>query len=307
MGNRQRAIINALAVPLMILGRRGPARGETGALGKHGRMKHIVLLVHERDPLEFSYFLYELASIWRAEGMRVSVRPGLLPPVEAELAILHVDLTWVPPEYQALCQQYPRVLNATVADISKRTISRHLVTAPDGDWQGPVVVKTDRNYGGVPESVRFGNAWSRFRASRRVNYRVYRTPRQVPRRLWSDEDWVVERFLPERSGSHYCLRTYTFLGDAYTHSRCFANVPIIKSWAVVGREDLGEPPPELVALRRAMQMEYGKLDYALVDGKVVLYDVNKTPSFGALAPERARAIVGGLARGVDGFLASRAA
>lgn len=73
------------------------------------------------------------------------------------------------------------------------------------------------------------------------------------------------------------------------------------------RERLGEPPSELVALRRAMQMEYGKLDYAVVDGEVVVYDVNKTPSFGALAPERARAILGDLARGVDALLGSRAA
>ena len=270
-------------------------------------MKHIVLLVHERDPLEFSYFLYELAHLWRAEGMRVSVHAGLHSPVDADLAIQHVDLTIVPPEYQRLYQRYPRVINAAVTNISKRAISRHLVTSVDGDWQGPVIVKTNRNYGGVPESVRFGNFWSRLRASRRVNYRVYDSPRQVPRRIWSQGDWVVERFLPERSGKHYCLRTYTFLGDAYTHSRCFANVPVIKSWAVVGRETLGEPPRELVAIRQEMQMEYGKFDYAIVDNAVVLYDVNKTPSFGRLAPERARLIVGGLVRGIDDLLERQAA
>lgn len=41
---------------------------------------------------------------------------------------------------------------------------------------------------------------------------------------------------------------------------------------------LDEPPPELVAFRRQWRLDYGKIDYVVHDGAVVILDVNRTPT-----------------------------
>jgi hypothetical protein len=37
-------------------------------------------------------------------------------------------------------------------------------------------------------------------------------------------------------------------------------------------------PAELLALRHELGLDYGRIDYGVVDGRVVIWDVNKTPS-----------------------------
>ena len=54
-------------------------------------------------------------------------------------------------EYGAVLDAHPRVVNRQVRDSSKRRVSRNLVRPGDG-WEGPVIVKTDRNHGGLPEA-----------------------------------------------------------------------------------------------------------------------------------------------------------
>ena len=61
------------------------------------RMHHVVILVHKHDTFDdFSYFLHEIAEIWREKGLCVNVLHGPRPRVDADQAILHVDLTVVP-------------------------------------------------------------------------------------------------------------------------------------------------------------------------------------------------------------------
>lgn len=110
------------------------------------------------------------------------------------------------------------------------------------------------------------------------DYRVFDHPARVPWPVWHNRHFVVERFLPERDGDLYCLRTWTFLGDAYTHSRCWSPAPIIKARNVVRPEVLGEVPDELWRLRRELGFDYGKFDYVVHDGRVGLYDANRTPA-----------------------------
>src|SRR5262249_13183866 len=116
-------------------------------------MLHIVVIVHQHDQLyPRRYLLGELAQVWQDEGIRVTVQHGTEVIPDADLAILHVDMTVVPDEYLTCIRKYPKTVNAGVADISKRTISRHLVQRGDG-YHGPVVVKTNRNYGGIVEAT----------------------------------------------------------------------------------------------------------------------------------------------------------
>ena len=101
-------------------------------------MHHVVILVHKHDTFDdFSYFLHEIAEIWREKGLCVNVLHGPRPRVDADQAILHVDLTVVPDDYLTFVRPYPVVINGSVTDISKRLISGNLVCRGDG-YQGPV-------------------------------------------------------------------------------------------------------------------------------------------------------------------------
>jgi hypothetical protein len=276
--------------------------------------RHICILVHERDNFEYvNYLLKEMSACWRNEGMRVSVQYGPAAPVKADLLILHVNLTVIPPRYLDFAQRYPHTINASVSDISKRSFSRNIVRRGDG-WGGPVIVKTNRNFRGMPE-VRIAKAvgglahhantmrnklpWGWH--SELPEYRIFPSQGDVPAAVWWNRGLVAERFLPEREGDFYCLRTWTFLGDRETHSRSFSNEAIIKADHVIKRELLAEVPADLRRMRAELGFDYGKFDYALVDGVPVLYDVNKTPALGAVSGEF-KTKISMLAAGIQSFL-----
>jgi len=280
-------------------------------------MPHVVILVYEGTGFEGRrYTLDHIADFWRRDGIKVTVLSGVDRFVEADLAILHVDLTVVPGEYARFARRYPVALNLGATDISKRRISTHLVRPGDG-YDGPVIVKTDRNHGGQQE------AWlaSRGRRARRwvnalrdrlpwtcrarlasAEYPVFDSVRQVPGMVWHNRSLVVERFLPERDGEWYCLRMWTVLGDRETNTRCYSRQPIVKSANIDHREPVDEVPDELRDMRRELSLDYAKFDYALVDGRAVLYDVNPTPSLGSTTREQVAPRHEHLAQGLHAYL-----
>jgi hypothetical protein len=261
---------------------------------QRGKIEHIVILIHQHDGYEdATYILKGVAEHWKEKGIRVTVVRGVGTYVAADAAVLHVDLTVVPPEYLEYMRQYPIALNGSVADISKRRISGHLVRRGDG-YDGSVIVKTNCNYGGqreedLPKSMAFPARC--FRAVRRRlpwtfqsklgvwDYPIYQSPSQVPWAVWFNPDLIVERFLPERQDGFYCLRSWIFLGDAERNVIMYANQPIIKSRVAV-RIEPAEVPEELRIIRRELGFDFGKFDYGMIDGRVVLYDANRTPSLG---------------------------
>ena len=280
-------------------------------------MARIVILVHPARPFECAgYYLHGVTQVWREQGHRVDVVAGIGAWVPADIAIGHVDLTAVPAAYLDYLRRYPVALNAAVADISKRVISANLLRRPGG-WDGPVIAKSDRNCGGGPErsAAEHRAPWRRrlHRLRRRLpwslrgtfsgaDYRVYDHPRQVPLAAWLNPRLVVERFMPERDGEFYCLRTWTFLGDAHTHSLSWSREPVVKARSVVRREELDAVPPELLARRRALGFDYGKFDYVMVDGRPVLFDANRTPASRPLADAVRAPAIGVLAGGLTAFL-----
>ena len=281
------------------------------------RASHIVILTHRHDSFErLGYTLNELAAIWRDQGIRVTVQAGLGPPLDADVAIQHVDLTAVPRAYQALARQYPQVINGKVTDCSKRRISSQLVRPGDG-YDGPVIVKTNRNFGGTMEARRASDGglvgraglWARSRLpwSWRAflpfaDYPVFDSPRQVPWMVWQNRDLVVERFVTERRDGFYCLRTWTFFGDRETSILAYSPQRIVKSRNIVRREPVAEVPEEIRRIRRELGFDFGKFDYVIADGKLVLFDANRTPSLGAVSREAYRARAEILAQGIDAFL-----
>ena len=295
-------------------------------------MSKVAILVHRHAPLDrHGYWLKAIAELWQQNGVEVTVTDDPRRRVEAELAILHVDLTVVPKDYLAWAERFAVTINGAVADISKRAISRHLVRRGDG-YDGPVIVKTDRNCGGDPElrlassrraTGRAGDVvggvldWldeKRRRRQRRRryggsrpyrDYRVFASPAEVPAAVWGDDELVVERFMAERRDGHYCVRTWLFLGDRDRHALFWSQDPVIKGHNIVGFERLGDVPAALRQRRRELGFDFGKFDYVMVDGQPALFDANRTPAIGDFPRERYLPLVQTLAGGLDGFLRQR--
>lgn len=240
-----------------------------------------------RDRSRYMVSFYE--PLWRALGLEVVHRFGPDAAVTADLALLHVDLSVVPPEYLALARAYPRLLNGAVADIRKSAVSRLLV-GPSDPVAGPVIVKTDLNSGGAPERQRGVGArrW-RWPWSRRPDaYRVFGSLAQVPRRLRRDPGRVVERFVPEREGALYAVRVWHFLGDRGSCRRLLGPDPILRAGSQARAQDV-EVPEDLRAARAALGFDYGKFDFVVHGGAAFLLDANKTPGAPPglpLTPER---------------------
>lgn len=254
--------------------------------------------------------VYAFAEHWRRAGHTVITHRGSAEPPPGDVAILHLDVTVVPAEYHPLLSRYRRVLNGKVLDISKRAYSQHLLSRGDGSWRGPVIVKTNTNFLGRPEA--FINEAAR-RAGRTPplpptylarGYPVFDSLAQVPEAIWANPDAVVERFLPERDEQgRYCVRVWTFFGERERCVKWHAREKIVKASNTVERTPL-EPPRELRAWRERLGFDFGKFDYVVHEGKELLLDANRTPSFPTEQSPNALAAAADLAAGIDGFLAS---
>ncbi len=262
---------------------------------------NITVLLHERDThaREVGYVLWPMVAEWEAAGHAVTVQTGLGAPIAADIVFLHVDLTVTPQPYLDAVRHIPRVVNRRVVDISKAKVTRHRVNGP-AEWAGPVIVKTLLNHGGKPERALEGRGvLGRLRdtLARRgwlplgyadwldpYAYPIFASSAEVPAGVWGNPALLVEKFLPERRGEHYCLRSWSFLGERSLSELYWSPFPIVKRRDALGWEDV-EPPPELQAVRAELGFDYGKFDYVVADGGVVLLDVNRSPAFGH-SPER---------------------
>lgn len=229
---------------------------------------------------------YMLGAILRALadtlGHRIRVYRGIPPrPQPADLAVLHVDLTRVPPDYLAFGATFPRCLNLRIADISKRSVSGALLGATER-WDGPVIVKSNRNFGGLPEQrlhrLAVAESGAAMGPEPRVisSYSIYDSRAAVPAEIRADPELVVEKFLPEREGDAYTTRAWGFCGAAERSTRILSDQPIVKNANATGMV-FCEVPEALRARRAQLGIDYGKIDYVMHDGEPVILDVNKTP------------------------------
>lgn len=224
----------------------------------------IVVLTHAEDDLmRRGILLQRLFPAWEAAGHTIAVARGLDAP-DGDVAFLHIDLSVIPADYLALAARYPRVVNGRVTDIRKRAYSRNLVARGDG-WTGPVVVKTDLNFAGLPERAVLAADRAAGRASDPtllglkhlgVPYRVFRAVAQVPDVVWDLPELVVERFLPEPDPRGFWMRTWVFLGDRGRSHRILGTHPIVKGANVIGHEPC-DIPDDLHAERARLGFEYG--------------------------------------------------
>lgn len=275
----------------------------------------VSILIHEHSNYDDVNhpFIWYLAEGWKKMGIEVGILrgiPGAVP--ETDLLIAHVDLTVTPPEYVEFINRFPHVVNRGITDISKRKISHNLVSRDDS-YPGQVVVKTNMNYGGVPELIEdsLSGRGSMFigdiqRPWRKVDhldpekYPVFENVRAVPDGVWRNPNLVVEKFLPEIEGEFFCNRVALIMGENVRCGRAWSRSPIVKGASIV-RSDPIETPPEFAKIRERYAIDYGKIDYVVHDGEIHVFDVNKTP--GGLADSEINARLGDkLADGLLPFL-----
>jgi hypothetical protein len=297
------------------------------------RTKTAVLL-HERDDRfdADGYLLRLLIDEWRAAGLAIEIVRGTKTFVPADVIIPHLDLTVLPPDYHAFLGRYPVAMNRRLIDISKATISANLLSKSDA-YAGEVIVKTNCNYGGLPESRLKPRAAARSLSRRIVNkglsmlrgkraaesaawravesiksgdYPVFPSLAAVPSGVFDNKNLVVEKFLPELSGGgDYCLRYCYFFGDRQINFLLRSSARVIKGSNAVSCDETAAPP-ELDEIRRRLGLDYGKLDYVIRDGKVVLFDVNRTPASAALERYQLTSrVVAHLAVGIGPLLEAR--
>ena len=255
--------------------------------------RRIAILFHRNEDQPDQYVIHHLARFWREEGHDVQYLFGTRRYVPADVVVVHVDLSVVPVRYLDFARRYPRTVNGRLVDIRKSRISAQLL-GPDSEWDGPVIAKSDLNYGGKPE-VRLGRTAAerrsytiqrladRYRAWRRrkpsglseAEYRIFDSPRAVPGSLWQSRDVVVERFLPELEGGLYHLRFVQLFGSRWRCTRVASPNPLIKAGSSVSATEV-EPHDEVFQWQRKYGIDYGKVDYVVHDGRPVLLDVNKT-------------------------------
>lgn len=261
------------------------------------RSPRLLVLLHRREPPpgKVPYRLWDLCERWRARGIVVHVHRGLRRIPAHDIVLPHIDLTVVPAAYARWIAEADSVINRAVLDLSKRIVSKNLLAERDA-WSGPVIVKTDRNHGGLPERrlsrlrrvlprplrrrmasprrTRRSLAGAKWMGAK--DYAIFPHLAAVPAGVFRNRALVVERFLPEVDGERFALRSWSFLGDAGFCARRLSLSPVV-------RPDEAGPPtacpvPDVLREERVrLGLDYGKLDFVCVEGEVVLLDASRTP------------------------------
>ncbi len=228
----------------------------------------IQIITGEGSQLMPYYLLFRLTEIWQEVGHTVSI--GAASRVDADLAIMHVDLTIVPSHRVPHNPGGRPVLNGRVLDISKTRITRqHLLRG--ALHAGPVIVKSNLNAFGVNE-LRALRGWGITHLRRRLGkvvpwcwagclpknqYPVLDDISQVPRWVWGRPDLIVERFVPERDGEDYVLRCWLFFGEEEYSVKLFSRHAVVKASNSHRHEYLYDVHVSLREARRALGFDFG--------------------------------------------------
>jgi hypothetical protein len=253
------------------------------AVVDRGNMARIAVISHKFDKFDKrSYLLSGILREAEQAGVEVEITRGRRQFVEADLAILHVDATVVEPEYSVLARRYRRGINLGIRNIGKSRTSGAALPRGDG-WSGPVIVKTELNGRGAPELYHNQVAALRGKPAPHPevtslrDYVLFDRVSDVPEEVWRDRQLVVEKFMPELDPRGFALRTWVFMGNRETCSRCVSAEPVVKGASVIARE-LASVPDELRQTRARLGFDYGKFDFVVHEGRPILFDANFTPT-----------------------------
>src|SRR5688572_17779319 len=197
-----------------------------------------IAISHLTPSLETYYLLSTLAWIWEENGHRVTVARSY--EASADVCVLHHDLTRLDPTRIPIAPAGARHLNGRVLDISKRSFSALIIERGD-PWRGPVIIKTNLNHYGDPETrarpdllkrVRKRLAFLTWRGARMLPHNFYPvldSIAEVPDWIWEDTEFIVEKFVPERApGGFFSVRGWVFFGDKDYAYRLTSADPLVK-------------------------------------------------------------------------------
>lgn len=246
-------------------------------------MARVLVVCHAYDAFrERRWLLQSMFPHWLAQGHEIRVCEG--PPsaaAVADIVFLHVDCSRIPEDYLAALRRFPRIVNGRVHDIRKSAVGS-LRLARDSGWNGPVIVKSELNCGGMPEALHNHRARQLGQPEPHpglrpfVDYRIYRHPDEVPSALWSTPSVCVERFLPERDERGFWTHFWLFFGDRGRCRRFCSPNPVVKAGNAIAVETVDVPAP-IRAARERLGLDYGKIDFVIHRGEAVVVDVNRTP------------------------------
>ena len=172
---------------------------------------------------------------------------------------------------------------------SLHAVSRPGLVARDSGYSGPVIVKTNANFGGLRErqqklqrhpqsDIEIQRPWRRVEWLE--EYPRFSSLSEVPQGVWRNDKLVVEKFLTEQNQSgEYALKIWVFLGNQEVYYQSFSDEPIIKGHNTRRREflDPGDVPESIRRTRTKLGFDFGKFDFSISDSEAALYDVNPTP------------------------------
>lgn len=235
------------------------------------------------------YSVQSLLPYLEQAGMTVRLLDRPAHADRALAALLHIDLTEVPQLYHEIPELYDRTINGCALSIHRHLYST-LRLKPGDSHSGPVVVKTVLNSKGRPELRwrQYRNRWTRaahfvrktfdpgYKQRLCPPYRVYETMGQVPAGVWSDDRLMVEKFAFASLNLPIVKHRYMFLLEAEVNMRQVYNDVLCAGSKILSNEEGGPVPLEVLAVRQRLGLDFGAIDYFIVDGKGIVVDANKT-------------------------------
>lgn len=257
-------------------------------------MSELDIYVESRSHFLASEFYVLGMTLERLKKAKVKIRvlERLDPADTGPRAFIHVDLTTVPPPYTWVHIFYERSINGLAWTISRDLYSKAKVTQ-SSDYSGPVILKTVLNHRGLPEFryAKLSGSLKRARFGRSQLsdkdletafcpvYQVFDSPAEVPQDAWSNQSLMVERFLPGNLELPVVKYRHEFFLDLELNTRTRFDSLLCHPRTVTELEFIEAAPQEVHDVRRQLHLDFGAIDYFVIDEEVFVIDANKTSTF----------------------------
>jgi hypothetical protein len=232
------------------------------------------------------YILRRALDALVSAGMRCRVLDRVDREVSGRIAIVHVDLTEVPETLMPLPNLYELCLNGEAKSIHRHLYSRARIDRKSA-YGGPVIVKTVLNHRGLPELInrcrsdsqmlwRWHFDRGQLMREHCPEYVIYPSKEFVPKAVWGDQRLLVERFVPNSMSLPVTKYRYDFFLDVTRHLREVYDSLLSDNTTVREVSVAGDIPQAVREVRRDLRLDFGSIDYFVVDDEAIVVDVNKT-------------------------------
>ncbi len=224
-------------------------------------------------------------------GLSYRILETFNPGIPAKCAFVHVDLTDLPDEFRGITEVYPCAINGAATTINRTLYSKAILRQGD-DFQGPVISKAILNHAGLPEFRYSRNSSYTARLRHHLNkllnrnykktvcpsYETYRSIHDVPASIWLDSRLIVEKFLPGNLDLPITKYRCEFFMDCSLVTRSVFNSLLCSPEKVISVDVVDSIPSEVKRVRKLLKLDFGAIDYFMVDGQAFVIDANKTSS-----------------------------